>query len=204
MRKLIVVNIMSLDGYYEASGQNIMPLFNFREAYPEDDTFDVYNASRLRAADTLLLGRASYEGFKSYWPDIADDPDEPPIQREISRLDNAIEKVVISDSLTPDQTAPWQDTTRIIRRAEAEEQIAALKQQPGRDILMFGSRTLWNALLARDLVDELHLVIAPVVLGEGTPLFDGPPPVTPRLIEARARSCSGIVVVTYDVRRPKA
>ena len=204
MRKLIVVNMMSLDGYYEAPDKNVMPLFGFRDAYPEDDSFDAYNAVRLRAADTLLLGRASYEGFKSYWPGIADDPDEPPIQREISRLDNAIEKVVVSDSLTPDQTAPWQESTRIVRGADAHVEIVALKQQPGRDILMFGSRTLWNALLARGLVDELHLIIAPVVLGDGTPLFDAPPPVTPRLIEARSQSHSGLVIATYDVRRPTA
>lgn len=69
---------------------------------------------------------------------------------------------------------------------------------------MFGSRILWNDLMQHDRVDESHLVIAPVVLGEGTPLFDGLPPVTPRLIEARRRDCSGTVVVSYDIRRPKA
>ncbi len=203
MRRLIVVNIVSLDGFYEAPGKNIMPLFSFREAYPEDDSFDIYNAAQLRAADTLLLGRTSYQLFKSYWPGVVNDPDAPPVSREISRLNNAIDKVVVSDSLTPDQTAPW-NNTRIIRRADAREQIADLKRQDGKDILVFGSHTLWNTLLTHDLVDELHLVIAPVVLGEGTPLFDAPPSVTPRLIEARRRDCSGTVVVSYDVRCPKA
>jgi hypothetical protein len=58
MRKLIVCNIMTLDGYYEAPGKNVMPLFDYRHTYPEDESFDAYNAERLRAADILLLGRS--------------------------------------------------------------------------------------------------------------------------------------------------
>jgi dihydrofolate reductase len=201
MRKLIVSNAMSLDGYYEGSGKNVMALFDYRlEAYPTDESFDVYNAERLRAADTLLLGRVSYEGFKGFWPSVADDPNATPIQREISRLNNAIDKVVISDSLTSEETAPWHNT-RIIRRADAHQQIAELKRQTGKDILVFGSRTLWRDLLANDLVDELHLMIGPVVLGAGTPLFGGQPAVSLRLIDTRTWDGSGNVLVRYEVRR---
>jgi len=64
MRKLIVSNIVSLDGYYEGPSKNVMDLFGYRfEAYPADESFDAYNAERLRAADTLLLGHTSYQGF---------------------------------------------------------------------------------------------------------------------------------------------
>ena len=201
MRKLVVCNLMSLDGYYEAPGKNVMPLFDYRrESYPADESFDAYNAERLRAADTLLLGRISYDGFKGYWPTVADDPTASTVTREISHLDNAIDKVVISDSLRSDQTEPCQNTTRIIRRAEAHQQIAGLKQQTGKDILIFGSRTLWNDLLVHDLVDEVHIMISPVVLGAGTPLFEGKPPVSPRLIDTRTWDGSGIVLIRYNLR----
>ena len=147
MRSLIVTNIVSLDGYYEGPGGEVMVL-------PMDHRFDAYNVERLREADTLLLGRTSYELFRGFWPAQADAPDAPPAHRELSRLENAIDKVVVSDRLTPDQTDPWRATTRIVRRAEAQGQIADLKRRPGRDILVFGSRTLWNGLLAAGLVDE--------------------------------------------------
>src|SRR5215213_8680361 len=202
-RKLIVCNAVSLDGFYEGPGKDVMSLFDYRRAYPTDESFDAYNAERLRAADTLLLGRVSYEGFKGFWPSVADDPNATPLQREISQLNDAIDKVLVSDSLTSEETDPWHNT-RIISRADAHEQIAELKRQTGKDILVFGSHTLWNDLLAHDLVDELHLMLGPVVLGAGTPLFDGQPGVSLRLIETRTWDGSGNVLVRYEVRYQKS
>jgi dihydrofolate reductase len=207
VRKLVVCNAMSLDGYYTGPNDNVMVL-------ELDGAFDAYNAERLREADILLLGRSSFEGFKGFWPPIADDPHATEAQREVSRLDNAIDKVVVSDSLSPEELDPWRNT-RIVKRAAAHEQIAELKRQPGKEILVFGSRTLWTDLLAHDLVDEIHLMVGPVVAGGGTPMFEpgsplvsahrpGEPPVAAerslRRVETRTWDDSANVLLRYEVR----
>jgi len=188
MRKLIVCNIISVDGFYSGPNDDVM-------AMPFDVPFDDYNAERLRAADTLLLGRRSFEGFKGYWPSIADNTDARPVEREISRLDNAIDKVVVSDSLTDADLDPWTNT-RIVRRAAARDAIAELKRGPGREILMFGSHILWNDLLKAGLVDELHLMIGSAFLGDGVPVFDGPRTGL-RLLDARVLDGSQLVLARY-------
>ena len=188
MRKLIVCNIISVDGFYSGPGDDVMVM-------PFDAPFDDYNAERLRAADTLLLGRRSFDGFKSYWPSVADNPDAPPVEREISRLDNEIDKVVVSDTLTDANLAPWTNTT-IVRRTDAHQAIARLKEGPGREILMFGSHTLWNDLLQAGLVDELHFMIGSAFLGEGVPVFDGPR-TDLRLLDARVLDGSQLILARY-------
>ncbi|HEV7708499.1 MAG TPA: dihydrofolate reductase family protein [Asanoa sp.] len=195
MRKIIVSNIVSLDGYCAGPGGNVMAL-------PMDAAFDAYNAERLRSADTLLVGRNSYLGFLGYWPGVADapdDPDNPSLtadNREISRRNNAIDKIVVSDRLTADQTGAWRDTTTIISRADAVTALAALKEQPGGDILVFGSRTMWNGLLADGLVDEIHLMVGALVLGGGDAAFVDPAKGL-RLLDTRTFPDSDNVLHTY-------
>lgn len=192
MRRLVVSNIVSLDGYYEGPGGDVMVL-------PMDASFDEYNAERLWAADLVLGGRSTHVGFSRFWPAVAADPSQRAVEREIGRLQGELPHVVVSDTIEPADSGPWRDSTEIVRRADAQARIAALKHGGDRDILVFGSRTLWTDLLAAGLVDELHLMIGAVVLGGGTPLFDAPPPAPLRLIDTRRAAGSDNVLVRYRV-----
>jgi dihydrofolate reductase len=201
MRKLIVTGIVSLDGYFDGEGGNVWAL-------PMDGFFDAHNLERMRAADTLLFGPRTYLDFKGFWPPIAENPALAPAtphdparadqQREIAQLCGQTPKVVISDSLTEEETDIWAGTTTLVRRADGHAAVARLKEQDGRDILVFGSRLLWNDLLAAGLVDELHVMMAAIALGAGSPAFTAP--VTSlRLFDVERQEGSENVVLRYHV-----
>ena len=200
MRKLIVNNFVTVDGYYEAADKTFAGFFeHYHPDYAGDDHFDHYVAERLRTADTLILsGRTSFLGNKSYWTGVPADPGATAIRRELAEIFQRIDKIVVSDTIAPEDLAPW-DNTRIVSVGDAPSQIAALKQGNGRDILILMGRILWNGLLKHELIDELHLTTFPILAGEGVPLFDGRPPISLKLIHSRQWQGSGNTLVCYRV-----
>lgn len=192
MSKVIVSNLMSIDGYVAGPGGDVMAL-------PFDESFSPHNLSLLESAGTLLLGATSFAGFRDYWPTIADDESQPEVERAISRRNSVIPKVVVSDSLTVDDTGPYRDTTTIVPRAEAHERIEELRRTGTDAILTFGSITLVNDLLAAGLVDELYVLIGGGVLTKGVPAFSVRPAHDLQLAEARRLPDSNTALLRYTL-----
>ena len=191
MRNVVLWVGMSLDGF--TSGENerldwLVPHATQPEAH------EVFQRLRERA-DTILLGRVNYEGFLGYWPQVKDDPKASPNDKAISRWLDDTEKVVFSQTL---REVTWKNA-RLARRDAAEE-VAALKRDDGRDIIIQNSTRLAQSLLAADLVDELALVVAPVALGKGRALFAGLP-CQLELERAELKPVKdGTIVVRYGVK----
>ena len=197
MRKLIVVNIISLDGNYEGPGRNVMML-------PMDPAFDAYNLERIKGASTILLGENSYKFFGGFWPGMAANPDASEINREFSEHYNKIQKVAVSEKLSDsDMPELWKGTSSFIA-GNVYDEVAKLKEEDGKDIVMFASRTLWNDLMKHGLVDELHFVVGNVILGDGTPVFEDTivyddPNISLKLDETRKLEDSDNHLVVYRV-----
>jgi dihydrofolate reductase len=151
-----------------------------------DQDFGRLVTSWFAQADAFLLGRRTYEIFAAFWPLVADaaDPVASPL--------NALPKYVASRTL---ETATWQNTTLL--EGDVAEEVAKLKEQPGRELQVHGSGDLLQTLMAHDLVDEHRLFVYPVVVGSGRRLFrDGAAPRSLTLVDTITTS-TGVVVATY-------
>ncbi len=187
MGKLIVWNLISLDGYFE--GAEPWSLDWHQTAWgPDMDAFSIEQAGD---AERLIFGRKTYEGMAAAWENGGDnagaaEPDD------VTSMMNRLPKVVFSKTL-PEAT--WVNTTLIGDDAPAE--VAKLKQQGDGDSFIFGSAELMASLIPHGLIDEYRIGIAPVVLGAGRPLFDAALGRIPmRLVEARSME-SDCVILRY-------
>jgi dihydrofolate reductase len=188
MGKLVVTEFVSVDGVFEDPGgsegtEHAGWTFTFDRG-PEGDRFKL---DELLAADAQLLGRVTYEGFASAWPSMDDEVG-------FAKRMNSMPKYVVSTSLA---SAVWESST-IIRENVADE-IRAIKAQCDGDILVAGSGTLVRSLLADGLVDELHLMVFPIVLGSGRRLLDGAAKTRLALANYQPVGPDGVAVLTYTL-----
>jgi dihydrofolate reductase len=178
MRKIVAGLFMSLDGVVESPQSWHFPYMN--------DEMGAAVAETMASSDTMLLGRRTYEEFASFWP--TQGSDEP----FADQLNQATKYVVSSTLRNP----TWQNTTVI--SDNVAEQVAALKDRPGSDITISGSPTLVRSLLRDNLLDELGLMIHPIVVGQGARLFDdGIGRVGLKLADSTTFS-TGVLSLTYQ------
>lgn len=176
MRKIIAALFISLDGVVESPDKWHFPYFN--------DEMGAAIGSAMGESDALMMGRVNYQEWSAYWPSSND---------EFAAFMNNTTKYVVSNTL---DTPTWNNSTLITGDIAAE--ITKLKQQPGKDISISGSGTLVQSLLQLNLLDELRLMIHPIVVGSGKRLFpDGVPTKPLKLVDSQTFS-TGVLYVTYQ------
>jgi dihydrofolate reductase len=192
MRRLIVVEYASLDGVIQGPGHEGEDREGGFAAggwtQPQMPDHRRYNTESFQAAGAFLLGRLTYEIWAEYWPTVKDEMDL------IAKALNTQPKYVASTTM---HKADWEGTT-IIR--DVPKEVAGIKSQPGRPILVMGSSGLAQTLMEHKLVDEYQLWLHPVVLGGGKRLFrEGGPHLDLRLVDSRT-SPSGLVILSYELQ----
>jgi dihydrofolate reductase len=180
MRKLIVSEFLTADGVMEAPNEWHGPYF--------DDDMARTVGAQMAATDALLLGRVTYEGFAAAWPAMIDEPGGEHM--------NGVAKYVVSRSL---DKAEWNNSTLL--GADPVDAITGLKEQDGKDITVAGSATLVQWLLRQGLVDEIDLLIDPVVVGRGRRLFQDHLPTTALTVVSSEMFGSGVHHVVYAPQR---
>jgi dihydrofolate reductase len=185
MRRIVVSEFVSLDGVVED------PSWTFQFGGEEQQRFKY---DELSAADALLLGRVTYEGFAAAWPHMTEQAGE------YADMMNGYPKYVVSTTL--EKPLGWNNSTLI--KGDVAEEVSKLKELPGKDILVFGSGKLVNTLMEHDLIDEYRLMIFPVVLGSGQRLFgDSVEETVLELVDTDTLD-TGVVVLTYRPAEKKA
>jgi dihydrofolate reductase len=183
MRKVIASELMSLDGVMESPDKWHFPYFN--------DEMGTEIGAAMATADAMLLGRVTYQEFAAFWPSQNSESSE---DQEFADYMNNTPKFVVSTTL--EEPLEWNNSTLI--KGNVAEEITRLKQQPGGDISITGSGTLVRSLLAEDLLDELRLMVHPLVVGRGKRLFEeGGGQKALKLVDSKTFG-TGVLYLTYQ------
>jgi dihydrofolate reductase len=161
MRKVILSNMVTLDGFFEGPNKEL-------DWQIVDGENKEYAIDLLSKVDALLFGRVTYQLMADYWPAAATNPSTPKSDLEIADKMNNLPKIVFSKTL---QEVKW-NNSRLVKENIAEE-ISKMKQQPGKDMVIFGSGSIVSTFMQHGLIDEYRIIVNPIVLGNGNPLFKG-------------------------------
>ena len=161
MRKVILSNSVTLDGFFEGPNKEL-------DWHIVDEEGKEYAIDLLGNVDALLFGRVTYQLMADYWPAAATNPSTPKSDLEIADKMNNLPKIVFSKTL---QEVKW-NNSRLVKENIAEE-ISKMKQQSGKDMVIFGSSSIVSTFMQFGLIDEYRIILNPVVLGNGKPLFKG-------------------------------
>ncbi len=187
MRKIITTTWVSLDGFIAGPNGEMDWIGAIY-----DDAMAQYESNLVRSADTLLLGRVTYESFAGSWPHVPDNPNASEGEKEYARRLNAMRKIVFSRTL---ERVDWNNSS-LFREIDPQE-IESLKRAPGREMLIYGSASLVQALTHLGLIDEYQILVHPVILGGGKPLFANiQDRVNLSLVDVKTHP-SGVVALTY-------
>ncbi|HEY8301826.1 MAG TPA: dihydrofolate reductase family protein [Jatrophihabitans sp.] len=190
MRKLVAIENVTLDGF--ADSKEGLGFEWTARAYSEE--VDRYSNEHVRAdVDTAMYGRLTYLGMQGFWSQRLDDPHATPTERAHAEWVNNVDKVVCSTTL---ETADWANSRLI--SADVADEVARLKARPGGTIAVYASPRLVHGLVASGLLDEFRLLVHPLTLGHGTPLFDDKARLELTLLESKSFE-SGAVYVRYEV-----
>jgi dihydrofolate reductase len=195
MRKVIVSEFLTLDGVMEDPGGAEGFEHGGWSIRLGSEQQERFKFEELAAADALLLGRTTYEGFAAAWPGMMEGYDGPGRAelQDYADMMNGYPKHVVSTTLT--EPLEWNNAALI--KGNVAEEVKRLKEQPGKDILVFGSGELVSTLMEHGLVAEYRLMVFPIVLGSGKRLFgNGLDSTVLRLVDTTAFD-SGAVVLTY-------
>ncbi len=188
MRKIIVSMRVTLDGFIAGPHGEMDWMEEFF-----DEALATYESELQKTVDTTLFGRVTYQGFESYWPKVALDPASPKGIVEYAHHLNAMRKMVFSKTLS---RVEWTNSTLV--KEIVPEDITKLKHEPGRDMVIYGSASIVRTLTNLGLIDRYQLLVHPVVLGSGKPLFqDIRQPVKLSLVSSKTHP-SGVVVLSYQ------
>ena len=165
MRRLFSFQMVSLDGYFEGPNHDL-------SWHVVDQEFNRFAVAQLRKIGTLLFGRLTYQLFEEFWPKAERDSTMSSEILEIARMINSVDKIVFSKTLANVKEMENWKNIKLVREIKAEE-ISHLKRESERDVAIFGSNNLATQLLETGLVDELRIMVNPVIVGTGNVLFKG-------------------------------